>query len=108
MSGDRMVRQSLGTQSIEGVLSEGTGTTATIEAGSIGNDREIKVVDERWYSAELKTTTMTKHSDPRSGETVFRLTNVRRGEPSPDLFQLPAGYQVIESVDSVPRKTKPE
>lgn len=87
--------QSLGTQNIEGVLSEGTGATETIPAGAIGNDRPIQVVNERWYSSELKTMTMTKHSDPRTGEEVFRLTNVRRGEPSPDLFQVPAGYQVV-------------
>jgi hypothetical protein len=87
--------QSLGTQSFEGVLAEGTGATETIEAGAIGNDRPFQVVDERWYSPELKTMTMTRHSDPRTGEQVFRLTNIRRGEPSPDLFQFPAGYQVV-------------
>ena len=100
--------QSLGTQSIEGVLSEGTSANETIPAGAIVNDRPIQVVNERWYSSELKTMTMTKHSDPRTGETVFRLTNVRRGEPSPDLFQLPAGYQVIApeatQTISVPRR----
>jgi hypothetical protein len=89
--------QSLGTQSIEGVLSAGTSTTETIAAGSIGNDRDIQVVNERWYSPELKTVTMTKRSDPRTGEEVFRLTNIRRGEPSPDLFQLPAGYRVTDA-----------
>src|ERR1035441_2323236 len=78
---------SAGTQNIEGVLSEGTRSTQTIPVGSIGNDREMQVVEERWYSSELKTTTMTKHSDPRTGEQIFRLTNIRRGEPSPDLFQ---------------------
>jgi hypothetical protein len=87
--------QSLGTQSIEGVLSEGTGSSETIPAGAIGNDKPIQVVNERWYSSELKTLTMTKHSDPRTGEETFRLTNIRRGEPSPDLFQPPAGCQGI-------------
>lgn len=87
--------QSLGMQSIEGVLSEGTGATETVPAGAVGNDRPIQVINERWYSSELKTMTMTKHSDPRSGEEIFRLTNIRRGEPSPDLFQPPAGCQAI-------------
>jgi hypothetical protein len=89
-------RQSLGSQTIEGVLSQGTSMTETIPAGAIGNDRDIHVVNERWFSPELKTTTMTKHSDPRTGEEVFRLTNISRGEPSPDLFQLPAGYQLLD------------
>jgi len=87
--------QFLGSQGIEGVLSEGTSTNETIPVGAIGNDRPIQVVNERWYSNELKTTVMTKHSDPRTGEEVFRLTNIRRIEPGLDLFQVPAGYQVV-------------
>ena len=39
-----------------------------IEAGAIGNDKPIRVVNERWYSNELLTTLMTKHIDPRSGQ----------------------------------------
>jgi hypothetical protein len=88
--------ESLGKQFVEGVESEGTKTTSTIEAGSIGNDRPIQITSERWYSPELQVTMMTKHSDPRSGEETFRLMNVRRGEPGAYLFQLPSGYQVQE------------
>jgi len=86
--------ESLGTQNIEGVASVGTKDTITTPIGAIGNDAPIEDVNERWYSPELKIMTMTRHSDPRTGETVFRLTNIRRGEPGPDLFQLPAGYQL--------------
>ncbi|HZT31918.1 MAG TPA: hypothetical protein VFA33_18660 [Bryobacteraceae bacterium] len=88
--------ESLGTQVIEGVQAEGTRTTMTIAAGQIGNARPIEVVSERWYSPDLQTVVMTKHSDPRVGETVYRLTNVSRGEPSPTLFQVPADYTVEE------------
>jgi len=88
--------ESLGKQTINGVVSEGTRHTITLPAGAIGNDRPIQTVSERWYSPELQTVTMTKHSDPRSGEDTFRLTNVIRGEPSPDLFQVPAGYQMSD------------
>ena len=77
-------------------VSEGTRHTITLPAGTIGNDRPIQTVSERWYSPELQTVTMTKHTDPRSGEDTFRLTNVLRGEPSPDLFQVPASYQFSE------------
>ena len=88
--------ESLGKQTINGVVSEGTRHTITLPAGTIGNDRPILTVTERWYSPELQTVTMTKHSDPRSGEDTFRLTNVIRGEPSPDLFQVPASYQMSD------------
>jgi hypothetical protein len=89
--------ESLGKQMIEGVQSDGTRTTSTIEAGAIGNDRPIQTVSERWYSPELQTVVMTKRSDPRTGDETFRLANVRRGEPGAYLFQVPAGYQIVES-----------
>ena len=89
-------KESLGTQTMEGVNVEGSRTTSTIEAGAIGNDRPIQVVSERWYSPELQTAVMTRHNDPRVGEEIFRLTNVRRGEPGAYLFQVPAGYQTVE------------
>jgi len=85
----------IGQQLVEGVLCDGTRSVETIAAGSIGNDRPIQTVYERWYSSELKTTVRTVRSDPRTGEETFRLTNIRRGEPSPELFQVPTGYQIL-------------
>jgi hypothetical protein len=89
-------KESLGTQILEGVPSEGTRTTSTIEVGAIGNDRALSIVAERWYSPDLKTVMMTSHSDPRSGTETFRLTNVLRTEPSASLFALPAEYKLVE------------
>jgi hypothetical protein len=88
--------EDLGPQTMEGVVAQGTRTTRTIEAGAIGNDRPINITSERWYSPQLQTVMMTKLNDPRSGETVFRLTGVKLGEPDAGLFQVPAGYQVSE------------
>ena len=89
-------QESLGTQAIEGVTAEGTRVTFTIPAGKIGNDRPIVTVNERWYSPELQTVVLTKNSDPRMGETTYRLTNINRSEPDPSLFQVPADYTVDE------------
>jgi hypothetical protein len=36
----------------------------------------------------------SRHSDPRNGETIYQLANIRREEPSPDLFTVPDGYTV--------------
>ena len=63
-------KESLGKQLIEGVEAEGTRSTVTIAAGEIGNERAIEIVSERWYSPELQTVVMTRHSDPRFGETT--------------------------------------
>jgi len=105
--GDAEVNQeSLGTQSIEGVMAEGTRLTLTIPAGKIGNERPIVTVNERWYSQELQTVVLTKNSDPRMGETTYRLTNINRSEPDPSLFQVPADYTVDEGAG--PRLAFPE
>jgi hypothetical protein len=86
---------SLGTQTMEGVKADGERVTSTIEAGAIGNDRPIQTTTERWYSPELQTNIMTKRSDPRMGDEVFKLTNIHRGEPSPVLFEVPPGYTIV-------------
>jgi len=84
----------LGNIFIEGVQAQGTRTTTTIPAGDIGNERPINIVDERWYSPDLQMTVMTKHSDPRSGETNFQLKNINRSNPPPTLFEVPSDYTV--------------
>ena len=84
----------LGTQTIEGVSAEGTRTTMTIPAGQIGNELPIVTVSERWYSPELQVTVMSTRSDPRTGTTTYKLTNINRSEPTPSLFQVPADYTV--------------
>ena len=104
------VKQDLGKQIIEGVEAEGTRTTVTIPAGEIGNERAIEIVSERWYSPELQLVVMTKHSDPRSGETSYKLTNINRAEPAKSLFEVPPGFNVKEmqfgapSIAPLPRK----
>ena len=89
--------ESLGKQTIEGIEAEGVRTTMTIPAGEIGNERPIEIISERWYSPELQTLVMTKHSDPRFGETVYHLTNISRSEPDASLFQVPADYKIKDA-----------
>ena len=88
--------ESLGKETIEGVLAEGTRTTMTIPAGEVGNEQPIQIVWERWYSPELQTVVMSKHSDPFVGETVYRLTNIVRSEPARTLFEVPSDYSIKE------------
>jgi len=88
------VTTSLGTREFDGVRADGTKTVWTIPAGRIGNERPIEIVSERWYAPALMLVVATRRSDPRSGETSYRLTNIRRGEPDAALFRLPADYEV--------------
>jgi hypothetical protein len=94
-SGQRKT-ESLGNQTIEGVTAEGTRVTLTIPTGEIGNTLPLEIVDETWYSPELQITVMTKHRDPRSGETTYRLTDINHGEPDRSLFEVPADYTVSQ------------
>jgi hypothetical protein len=98
------VKEQLGKQIIEGVEAEGTRTTVTIPAGEIGNERAIEIVSERWYSPELQLVVMTRHSDPRFGETTYKLTNINRTEPAKTLFEVPAGYTIKEGPPFGPQK----
>ena len=94
--------EQLGKQNIEGVEAEGTRTTITIPAGEIGNERAIEIVSERWYSPELQLVVMTRHSDPRFGETTYKLTNINRTEQAKSLFEVPAGYTIKEGPQFAP------
>jgi len=93
-----MKTESLGTQTIEGLQAQGTRTTFTIAANAMGNEAPIQIVSERWYSADLQMVVLSKRSDPRTGETVTRLTNINRSEPSAALFQIPADYKVSQGL----------
>lgn len=88
--------ENLGKRNIEGVIAEGIRSTLTIPAGEIGNEQPIEIVSERWFSDELKTAVLTKMNDPRFGETTYRLTNIKPGEPPRYLFEVPADYKIEE------------
>jgi len=89
-------QEDLGTQVIEGVVVQGHRNTMTWAAGSQGNDRPFQVVNETWFSPDLKETVLSKTIDPRSGENTTKLINISRNEPSADLFIPPADYQVVD------------
>ncbi|MDT5268678.1 MAG: hypothetical protein QOH49_864 [Acidobacteriota bacterium] len=94
-------KERLETQQIEGVLAEGTRITVTIPAGEFDNEQPLEIVHEQWYSPELQMVVLLKHNDPRFGETTFRLTNITRGDPSPDLFAEPQGYRTVDQHEPV-------
>lgn len=86
----------LGTKDIEGVRAEGKMRSYTIPAGEIGNKSAITVSTETWTSPDLGITLYSRHSDPRSGDTVYRVTNLKRNEQPISLFSAPEGYNVKE------------
>jgi hypothetical protein len=86
--------EDLGSRMIEGLNAKGTRITMTIPAGQVGNERPIEVVTETWYSEAIKGVVLSKHMDPRMGETVTQLTNIKLGEPAKSLFEPPVHYKL--------------
>jgi hypothetical protein len=83
----------LGTQRIAGVETTGRRITVIVPPLYRGNDRPIEITDERWESAELNLLVQSRHSDS-SSIIEYRLSNVRRDEPPPRLFEIPPDYTV--------------
>ncbi len=101
-----VVTASLGTQTINGVLAEGTRYTRTIPAGAIGNEKPIVITSERWYSSDLQMVVLSKRDDPRMGETITQLTNIQRSEPEASLFQVPPDYKLRQGGPNVRFRTR--
>jgi hypothetical protein len=86
--------RALGSRDINGVRAEGKLTTRTIAAGKVGNRAPIVITQESWFSPELQITVHSRHNDPRFGESIYSVNNLKRVEPTADLFKVPADYTV--------------
>jgi hypothetical protein len=100
--------EALAPREIEGLKAEGVKTTMTIPAGAMGNAQAIEVTSEQWYSPELQIVLMTRRYDPRFGETVYRVINVDRSEPSADLFKVPSDFRIEDMKPGVPMPLRPD
>ena len=98
---DQGATEDLGSQTMEGIVVNGTRTTRTIPAGEIGNDKTISIVTEIWMSPDLKTVISSKRNDPRMGEQTFQLTNIVRAEPDPSLFTVPSDFKIIDGPQKI-------
>lgn len=89
--------ESLGQKMFDGVPADGKRVTTVLPAGSIGNQQPITVLSEQWFAPDLEILVMTRHSDPRTGETAYSLSNITRGEPAAGLFDVPPDYTIQDS-----------
>jgi len=91
----KFVTENLGSQQMQGVLVFGARTIRTIPVGVEGNDHELTVTSETWYSRELGFALLQKTSDSRSKDREVRVTSLQQSEPNPNLFLVPAGYTIV-------------
>jgi len=97
-----VINEDLGKQLVSGVEATGTRESVTYNPGQFGNDRKMTVSKEFWYSPQLGLNLISKRSDPRFGSQTFTITNLTLAEPDPQLFEPPAGLQIID------RRSPPE
>jgi len=82
---DHVSYEDIGERDIEGIHALGCRITHEIaQSGS--------VVTEIWSSPELQINLLTTESYSNGTHRLTKLTNIRRNEPDPALFQIPAGY----------------
>jgi hypothetical protein len=72
-------REDLGKQFIAGLEAEGTRETTVVEPGVIGNDSELRIIREYWYSPQLSINLSSKLQDPRIGTQDFELSSITLG-----------------------------
>ena len=89
-------RVDLGHQTFVGVDTVGTRETVTVKPGTFGNDQEVTMSREYWYTSELAVNLVSKRSDPRFGTQEFTVTELNRAEPDGALFELPEGFTVVD------------
>jgi hypothetical protein len=83
---------SLGERELDGEKVAGSRIESTIPAGAIGNEQPITMSAEQWYGTELKVVVEAIYRDPRTGETRYRLRDIKRQEPDARLFRVPKDY----------------
>ncbi len=96
-SGKRfLARERLGEQILDNLSLVGTREITTISPGTVGNDRELTLTREFWYSPELRTNISVTRTDPREGTQAIHLAILSRSEPDPGAFAIPAEYAVVD------------
>jgi hypothetical protein len=95
--------EKLGSKAIAGVYAEGRRVTRIRPPGTVGNNKPIVSVSDRWVAQDLKILLASALNDPRQSE-VSQVTKLDRSVPDPTLFEIPTDFTVREvSLDS-PKK----
>lgn len=86
----------LGERELDGEKVSGSRIESTIPAGAIGNEHPITMSAEQWYGQDLKVVVEATYRDPRTGETKYKLRDIKRQEPDARLFRVPKDYSKEE------------
>jgi hypothetical protein len=88
--------EELGTRNLQGIDTQGTRDTTTLNPGVFGNDTPLVSTREFWQAQQLGINLLSILDDPRTGRQTFTLTDVTTSEPDIQFFQIPDGYEVVD------------
>jgi hypothetical protein len=85
--------EALPEQTLLGFAAWGQRVTTTI----VREGKTVVILDEVWYSRELGMDLLRRHVDPVSGEEVTAIMELHREQPDPALFEIPQGWEELET-----------
>jgi hypothetical protein len=91
--GPDCTREGMVLQEINGLQAQGWRTKRIIHVSIPPSTPDLTITNELWTSPELRIIVRHVTEDPRTGETTTNVTDVIRGDPAPELFKIPDGYQ---------------
>jgi hypothetical protein len=92
-----LARESLGTNTIDGLDVIGSLETLTISPGAMGNSQPLVTTKEFWFSPDLQVNLSVTRKDPRLGVQELQLVELSRTEPDPSVFAIPNGFVVRDA-----------
>jgi len=99
----------LGEREFDGVKAEGSRTTWTIAQGQVGNEKPLVLTSDEWYAPDLLLVVYSRDYDPRDGETIYQIKNLKRADPPAELFAVPSDYKIIVAAHGPgPRPPRPD
>ena len=93
--------EDLGNKVMDGLTVHGVRQTQTIPNENGG--KGVVIVDEYWYSEDLRINLAITHNDPRKGGVTMTVSGVNRAEPDPARFEVPQGFNPAGASQDVKR-----
>lgn len=86
-------------ETLAGIDAVGHRHILIIPADRTQDHQEVRIVEDTWTDPELKIKLASVTDDPRPemGKIYTMVEELKRGAPDPVLFQIPAGYQIIDN-----------
>ncbi|HWE86882.1 MAG TPA: hypothetical protein VG267_18195 [Terracidiphilus sp.] len=86
----------LGEGSQHGLGTHGYREVYSFNPGAMGNDKEMTITREFWFSPQLGINLSSLVDNPQTGKQIFTVKELSTSEPDPSMFEVPADYRVID------------